>query len=250
MNKDKAIFCSLNVCNTKKIFFGDVRSLSVLGYVIVQVDNGHFNDVLCVPSLSCNLLSVYHVTHSGEGKTVEFPPHQVVIKDLKGSKNFLATGIVDDITRVYMFEHFRSSSFPSVFVSHSDEWSKFWHVWFGHLNYCSFQQLCNQQMLTSLPLVYCRDGICVGFVLGKYHRDNFDKRASQHTSNPFQLVHNDLCGLISSPSFFGWNYFLTFIDDFSKHTWFYFLKLKIEVFFLQGPCKKIIWLSTSKIKNI
>jgi hypothetical protein len=56
MAKDKAIFSSLNECNTKKIFVGDDRSLSVVGFGIVQVDNVPFNDVLCVPSLSCNFL--------------------------------------------------------------------------------------------------------------------------------------------------------------------------------------------------
>jgi hypothetical protein len=91
MAKDKAIFSSLNECNTKKKFVGDDRSLSVVGYGTVQVDNGHFNDVLCVPSISCNLLSVYQITHSGEGKTIEFSPHQVVIKDLKDHKHVLAT---------------------------------------------------------------------------------------------------------------------------------------------------------------
>jgi hypothetical protein len=80
MAKDKAIFVSLNEYNTKKIFVGDDRYLSVVGYGTIQVDNGHFNDVLCVSSLSSNLLSVYQITHSGEGKTVELSPHQVVIK--------------------------------------------------------------------------------------------------------------------------------------------------------------------------
>jgi hypothetical protein len=100
MAKDKTIFSSLNECNTKKIFVGNDRSLSVVGFGTVQVDNGHFNDVLCVPSISCILLSVYQITHSGEGKTVEFSPHQVVIKDLKYPKHVLATGIADDITRL------------------------------------------------------------------------------------------------------------------------------------------------------
>jgi hypothetical protein len=144
MAKDKDIFSSLNECNTKKIFVGDDRSLSVVGSGTIQVDNGHFNDVLCVPSLSCNLLSVYQITHLGEGKTIEFSPHQVVIKDLKDPKHVLATGIVDDITRLYKFDNFGSSSFSSVFSSHSDDLSKLWHEQFGHLNYRSLQQLCNQ----------------------------------------------------------------------------------------------------------
>jgi hypothetical protein len=230
MAKDKAIFSSLNECNTKKIFVGDNRSLSVVGSRTVQVDHVHLNYVLCVPSLSCNLLSVYQITHSGEGKTVEFSPHQVVIKDLKYPKHVLTIGIVDDITRLYTFDNFRSSAFSSVFVAHSDDLSKIWHEQFVHLNYRSLQQLCNQQMVTILPLVSCRDGVCAGCVLGKHHRDSFDKRASWHTSGPLQLVHSDLCGPLSSPSFSGCKYFLTFIDDFSRHTWVYFLKLKSEVF--------------------
>jgi hypothetical protein len=75
MAKDRDIFSTLNECNTKKIFVGDDRSLSVEGSGTVQVENGHFNDVLCVPSLSFNLLLVYQITHLGEGKTVEFSPH-------------------------------------------------------------------------------------------------------------------------------------------------------------------------------
>jgi hypothetical protein len=59
MAKDKAICFYLNECNTKKICVGDDRSLSVLGSEIVQVDNGHFNDEFCVPSLYYNLLSIY-----------------------------------------------------------------------------------------------------------------------------------------------------------------------------------------------
>jgi hypothetical protein len=32
-------------------------------------------------------------------------------------------------------------------------------------------------------------------------------------------VVSDLCGPLSSPSFSGCKYFLTFIDDFSRRTW-------------------------------
>ena len=63
MAKDKAIFSTRNECNTKKIFVGDDISLSGVRSRLVHVDNGYFNDVLCVPSLSCNLLSVYQITH-------------------------------------------------------------------------------------------------------------------------------------------------------------------------------------------
>ena len=88
MAKDQAIFSTMHECNTKQIFVGDDRSLSVVGSGTVLVGNGHFSDVLCVPKISCNLLSVYQITHSDEGKTMRFTPHQVVIKDLKKSSKY------------------------------------------------------------------------------------------------------------------------------------------------------------------
>ena len=106
MAKNKSMFSSLNDCNTKHIYVGDDRSLSVVGSGTIHLDNGQFNDVLCVPTLSCNLLSVYQITHSGEGKIVELSPHDVVIKDLKDPKHILATSIADDSTRLYNFENY------------------------------------------------------------------------------------------------------------------------------------------------
>jgi hypothetical protein len=85
-------------------------------------------------------------------------------------------------------------------------------------------------MVTGLPLISCRDGVCVGCVLGKHHRESFDKCVSWHASTPLQFVHSDLCGPVSSASFSGCKYFLTFSDDLSTCTWVYILKLKIEGF--------------------
>ena len=127
MGKDKAVFSALNNCNTKTIFTGDDRYLSVVGFGIVHLNNGQFKDVLCVPNLSYNLLSMYQITHSGEGKSVLFTPHQVVIRDLKYPRHVLATGSVNDITKLYKFYNFGSSSLPLVFVAHSDDVSRLWH---------------------------------------------------------------------------------------------------------------------------
>ena len=56
MAKDKSIFSTMHECNTKQIFAGDDRSLSVVGSEIVPVENGHFSDVLCVQKISCNFV--------------------------------------------------------------------------------------------------------------------------------------------------------------------------------------------------
>jgi hypothetical protein len=45
-----------------------------------------------------------------------------------------------------------------------------------------------------------------------------------------QLVHSDVFGPMSVPSLGKFVYYLSFIDDFSRNTWIYFLGNKYEVF--------------------
>ena len=125
------------------------------------------------------------------------------VPDHKNPQNFLATGIVDDITRLYKFNNFGSSPFPSVFVTHSDNLSKIWHEQFGHLNYRSLQQIYKDNMVTVLSMVSCKDGVCSGCVMGKHPWDSFDKHASWHASVLLELGHSDLCGPLPSASFSG-----------------------------------------------
>ena len=83
------------------IFFsvvGDVGSITTKEY------NIHFNNVLCVPSLCCNLQLKYQITHSSKGRIVEFSSHQVVIKDLKDPKHVLAFGIIYQNVQVFMYK--------------------------------------------------------------------------------------------------------------------------------------------------
>jgi hypothetical protein len=94
----------------------------------------------------------------------------------------------------------------------------------------SFLKLPSTFGLQPQRVSWSDNSVCVGCFLGKHHWDNFEKRASWHASGLLQLVHSDLCGPLSSPYFYGCKYFLTIIDEFSRHTWVYFLKLKSEVF--------------------
>jgi len=45
-----------------------------------------------------------------------------------------------------------------------------------------------------------------------------------------ELVHIDVFGPVTVPSLSGSLYYVSFIDDFSRKTWIYFLRKKSEVF--------------------
>ena len=44
------------------------------------------------------------------------------------------------------------------------------------------------------------------------------------------MIHSDICGPMSSPSLSGCLYYVLFIDDYSRKSWIYFLKVKSETF--------------------
>ena len=45
-----------------------------------------------------------------------------------------------------------------------------------------------------------------------------------------EFVHTDVCGPMVTPTNGGNKYFITFIDDFSRMTWVYFMRQKSDVF--------------------
>ena len=45
-----------------------------------------------------------------------------------------------------------------------------------------------------------------------------------------EIIHSDVCGPMSSKSLSGYSYYVSFIDEFSRNTWVYFMKNKDKVF--------------------
>jgi hypothetical protein len=67
--------------------------------------------------------------------------------------------------------------------------------------------------------------LCKGCTLGKYTKTTFlssDNRAAWI----LDLIHSDVCGPMSSASLTRSLYYVVFIDDFSRKSWIFFLKIK------------------------
>lgn len=73
------------------------------------------------------------------------------------------------------------------------------------------------------------EGVCKGCALGKNVKKSFPSSESR-SKEILDLVHSDVCGPISMKSLGGSLYYITFIDDFLRKTWFYSMKTKDEVF--------------------
>jgi hypothetical protein len=66
-------------------------------------------------------------------------------------------------------------------------------------------------------------------VLGKFAKASFPSSDTK-SAEILDLVHTDVCEPMTRRSLSGCEYYLTFIDDYSRKTWIYFLKAKSEVF--------------------
>jgi hypothetical protein len=229
MDASKDEFSSIEESTRSPIYLGDATPAKVCGEGIVDLEGGFFKNVLHVPSLSTNILLIYHITHSIFGRKVEFTPDSAVITDISTGSQ-LAHGIADHGSRLYLLSNFVPKYISTVFLSQSNDISRLWHEIFVHLNYNYLHQLNKENMVEGLPAINFTSGVCQGCILGKHPEKKFDKGKEHRDSSPLGLIHSDITGPFPQPSISKARYVLTFIDDFSRFTWVFFLKLKSEVF--------------------
>ena len=73
------------------------------------------------------------------------------------------------------------------------------------------------------------DGVYKGCAKGKNTKKTFPSSESK-AKGILEIIHFDVCGPKSSRSLSRYEYYVSFIDEFSRKTWVYFMKNKDEVF--------------------
>nr|CAN60149.1 hypothetical protein VITISV_016363 [Vitis vinifera] len=73
---------------------------------------------------------------------------------------------------------------------------------------------------------------CESCQLGKHTHVSFPKRLNNQAKSSFKLVHTDVWGPYRTASTLGFQYFVTFIDDYSRCTWLFLMKNRAELFFI------------------
>jgi transposase InsO family protein len=103
-----------------------------------------------------------------------------------------------------------------------------WHDRLGHPSMGVISRVVKENKLPCSSLEYNKESVCDACQQGKNHQLSFSKSISVSQA-PLELVHLDVWG--PTPTFIGRkNYYVSFIDDFSKHTWICLIRHKSEVF--------------------
>jgi len=103
-----------------------------------------------------------------------------------------------------------------------------WHRRLARLNYKALPHVSKE--VTEIPeMKINHEGVCRGCAEGKNINNLFSK-SNTKTEGTLELIHSDVCGPMPFTSLSGYVYYVSFIDDYSRNTWIYFLKKKDEVF--------------------
>ena len=87
---------------------------------------------------------------------------------------------------------------------------------------------------------------CEHYIYGKQNRVIF-AYGTTRAKGILELIHSDVFGPVPIPSLGKYVYYVSFIYDFSRNTWVYFLRKKSEVFAKFKECKALVE-NQSKIK--
>ena len=103
-----------------------------------------------------------------------------------------------------------------------------WHQRLGHLDYYDLH--CLLSLADSIPITESQKsvdlGLCPPYLMGKHHKTYQRQISAARTETPLALVHSDTGRPFRTPAVSGAKHFIRFIDDYTRMTWVYFLKVK------------------------
>jgi transposase InsO family protein len=232
MSGDRAAFVEYENIAPKAVYMGDNNKQDAVGQGSVKMVldvagnalKAKFTNVLFVPNLKSNLISVSRLIK--DGFSVQFGVGGCAIY-----KNgvVVAQGVSEN--RLYRLNG-RIVYYEKACVAHASASTdaELWHRRLGHLSESGMKSLISSaavhglELSSSLTLAQCE-----GCLYGKHIRQPFPSASEHRATVPLELIHTDLCGPMKFASLGGSRYFVSFIDDYSRRISVFPINRKSEV---------------------
>lgn len=229
MCNEESLFIQLNKGYNGKVKLADDKEVCIKGIgkvsIFVNVQGKkktiHFDNALYVPHLKCNLVSTSKATDSGCKVIMEGKKALILRKNeilIEGHKR----------NNVYFVNLFEDKKAANTVHQSNEKNFNLWHRRYGHLNCKDLSRLSSFSMVNGLPNLNAMQIDCEACIRGKQTRLSFPHKNEKSSTEILQLIHTDLCGPMKCESMGRSIYFATFIDDFSRKVYVYFLRQKNE----------------------
>ena len=238
---DKESLFDLQELDGGKVLMGNMTHSEVKGIGKIKILNPDnfvviLTEVRYMPTMGRNLISYGQLEKSGcryEGK-------DFVVTFYKDGQKVISGKYQDGL---YYLQG-RVVQGESMVARPETDMTKIWHSRLGHMSLKCMNILVKDGYLTDKEVKTL--GFCESSVLGKSHKLSFT-RSKHATKGVLEYIHSDLWGSPSVEKSLGnCQYFITFIDDFSKKVWIYFLKTKDEAFLKFKEWKAMVENQTGK----
>lgn len=224
MSNDLTLFSELNQKVSKIMVAKSNQFMKSEGQGKIEGEDFSLKQVLYVPELSANLLSVNAITEN-EGE-VKFSKDKVIISK---NKITVCEGLKQQ-NGLYTLD-IKSERSSSLLVENKNRLSAYnWHVRLGHPNVGYMKKLLKIADGIDLTEKECDDmKICEVCIKAKQNRQPFLTERTR-AERPNQIIHIDICGPIDPITWDGKKYILTLMDDYTHYTVVQLLEIKNEAF--------------------
>ena len=185
---------------------------------------------LYVPAIRRNLIFVTILGQQGYSTSLK----DIVV--IKKDKTFICFGTIIDGLYIATSDAYELNNFVLESNSHvlpkKRNFSTFneaylWHLRLGHINPNMIQRLIKDGLLEPLDLESLP--ICESCLEGKMTKRPFNAKGYR-ANDVLELIHTDACGPMNFQARGGYEYFITFTDDYSRYGYVYLMRRKSEAF--------------------
>ena len=156
-----------------------IEGKGTISFVTANGETRKISDVLYVPKIKRNLLSIAAITD--QGHVVKFT--KIGVEILNDGGKVIGHGV----RRNNLYE--LSALTTSIGVGTT----KLWHERFGHIDHAVFKEILKHGMVAHLPVVAEMKEPCETCMLGKQQRKAFPQESTNKAKVPLELMHADLC---------------------------------------------------------
>ncbi|KAK8554175.1 hypothetical protein V6N12_031146 [Hibiscus sabdariffa] len=189
--------------------------LSLPSGLILNLENCYF-----VPSLTKNIISVSCLDKIG---------FEIIIKNNSCSFFYdnLFYGSAQLINGLYILnqENMIFNINTKKLKTNDSNQTYLWHCRLGHISERRISKLHKDGLLD--PFVFEQLDVCESCLLGKMTKAPFSGKG-ERASDLLGLIHSDVCGPMNTQARGGYQYFITFTDDFSRYGYIYLMRHKSE----------------------
>jgi hypothetical protein len=223
---------------TIKVANGIDAAVEAIGDLPIKLKDGftlQLHDVLYVPSLSRNLISVscladygFECQFSAQHCSIKLNNVDVGLAVRQDKLYMLA--IHDNFTECVDYVCENANVVSSTNVSKKRKRidsvsSKLWHCRLGHISRGRMERLVKESILP--PLEFNDLEQCIDCIKGKFVKKI--KKGAKRSTGVLEIIHTDICGPFPMASMDGFDSFITFTNYYSRYGYIYPIKEKSEV---------------------